>query len=173
MKREVTLEEYFLLRPSDRAEFFGEMVKELNSWEPSLKVKIEELLKLGQNLRFPCGNEAAIDLLSTVSSQEIIHSLRRQFTSKTNEQRDANIEMLVSALVTNYNFHFTTRFETLKYYINNPRYEHSEATHESLASGMSALMGELEDIRDEVLESLRRLGLLSAYAHSVYEEWVP
>lgn len=158
MQREVTLEEYFLLKPSDRPEFFDKLTQDFNAWEPSMRSNIEHVLELGRKKYHKEGEQAASDLLATIQSHEILSAIRRHFGEDgESEPRDANIRMLLSSLVVNHNFDYTTRFETVAHYVGNPRYDHTDGTNAALVDALDMLQMELFDKTSELSEVLHKL----------------
>ena len=144
MKREVSLEDYFKMKPLDRDEYVDDITSLLSAWEPSIRSHIEDILRFARLTVCDGPEDAAIELLSKIKSHQIIHSLRRHITAKESG-RSTNVCILISAIALNLMIDFDTRFNTLEYYVSNPRYKMDEEIKQALSEAFKILEEELKE----------------------------
>jgi len=170
MQREVSLEEWFLMRHHDRPEYLDQVSTRFNLHEAMMRPNIETALTFGRHKRYEKGKEAAIELLSTVRSYEMLASIRRHFTEiGGSEERSQNISMLLLALVVNYNFDYDVRFHTISHYVDNPRYTMTEIIQVAFSDALDLLQYEVQENAQELSKVIHSLSKTCEQAGTVKE----
>src|SRR5580658_6189391 len=130
------------MKPLDREEYVDDIASLLSTWEPSVRSHIEEILHFARFAGDEMADDAAIALLSKIKSIQIIHALRRHITSDE-PGRGTNVCILLSAIAQNSMLDYNIRFDTLEYYIHNPRYKLDKMMNLTLSEALEFLEAEL------------------------------
>jgi hypothetical protein len=164
MKKEITLEEFFLLKEYERDDFVDSLAFMLNAWEPSATMHINQILEFGCNIKKYNAVDSAIDLLSKINSLQIINCLRQRMDNRD----ESAIAMLLVAISKNYHLNYDLRFDTIEFYVGNSKYNFlkSKLVKDSFSQAFFYLQNELlskcENLKN-VLINLDDKELLDAY----------
>jgi hypothetical protein len=155
-RREVSLEEYFGMSQTSREEYVDDIAEMLNAWEPSIRSHIDEILLVAIATQKWADNSdaAAVELLKKIKSMQVVHALRREIGKPDSDDRTKRVNMLFEAVSQNIFIDYDTRFSTIEYYVQNPRYKLNESMKLRIIEVLYGLNDELQEKKGNLLRVL-------------------
>jgi hypothetical protein len=162
MKRELTLEDYFELKPEEANDRVQDIADMLNVWEPTMRSNIEQILMLGQA---ESKHDATVALLARLNTLQGIQTIRRYMTGE-DEYRDVNLKLLLLACAQNFFMNYDTRYETIEYYVDNPRFKITPHIAWAMGRAFAILV---EELKSKCENMYRTLSALEPYSREAGE----